>query len=108
MTEFETGPLQEYTPCVFKSMDEVIEALAVVHVELVLIHPFREGNGRMARLLSILMAAQAELPILDFGLLKGEKREHYFTAVRAGLNKNYEPMRGVFESIISRTLRIHS
>ncbi|TAK86063.1 MAG: hypothetical protein EPO20_09750 [Betaproteobacteria bacterium] len=31
-------------------------ALAETHVELVLIHPFREGNGRIARALSTLMA----------------------------------------------------
>ncbi len=34
-----------------------------VHEELVLIHPFREGNGRVARLLSTLMAFQAGLPM---------------------------------------------
>jgi len=28
-------------------------------VELILIHPFREGNGRIARFLSVLMALQA-------------------------------------------------
>ena len=31
----------------------VAEALAVVHAELILIHPFREGNGRVARLLAL-------------------------------------------------------
>jgi len=41
--------------------------MAVVHVELVLIHPFRDGNGRVARILSILMGLQAGLPALDFG-----------------------------------------
>jgi fido (protein-threonine AMPylation protein) len=30
-------------------------ALAVVHAEFILIHPFREGNGRCGRLLAILM-----------------------------------------------------
>jgi len=34
-------------------------ALAEVHAELILIHPFREGNGRLARLLALLMALQA-------------------------------------------------
>jgi len=47
--------------------EEVIKALAVVHTELVLIHPFRaEGNGRVARMLATLMALQAGLPPLDF------------------------------------------
>jgi hypothetical protein len=33
----------------------------VVHAELLLIHPFREGNGRLARWLADLMALQPEL-----------------------------------------------
>ena len=66
MTEFEKGPLRQFTPCRFKSLEEVIKALAIVHAELVLIHPFREGNGRVARMLATLMALQAGLPPLDF------------------------------------------
>ena len=40
---------------------------AAVHAEPILIHPFREGNGRCARLLATLMGLQAGLPALDFG-----------------------------------------
>jgi len=32
---------------------------AEVHTELVLIHPFREGNGRCSRILASIMALQA-------------------------------------------------
>ena len=47
MADFETEILKKYTPCIFESREEVIEALAIVHTELLLIHPFREGNGRV-------------------------------------------------------------
>jgi cell filamentation protein len=40
--------------------------LAVTHVELILIHPFREGNGRLARLLADVMAVQADRGLLDY------------------------------------------
>jgi cell filamentation protein len=66
MMEFEKGPLREYTPCRFTGMSEIARAIAVVHAELLLIHPFREGNGRAARLLAVLMALQAGLPPLGF------------------------------------------
>jgi len=66
MLEFEREPLRQFTPCRFPS-HEVAMALAVVHVEFILIHPFREGNGRIGRLLAVLMALQAGLPPLDFG-----------------------------------------
>jgi len=81
MMEFEKGPLREYTPCRFTGMSEIARAIAVVHAELLLIHPFREGNGRVARLLAVLMALQAGLAPLDFGNIKGRKRQEYFRAV---------------------------
>lgn len=106
MTELEKGPLREFTPCRVASPDEVVRAIATVHTELMLIHPFREGNGRVGRLLAILMALQAGLPPLDFGGIKGRKRLEYFAAVRAGLDRDYGPMERMFSGVVRRTLRI--
>ena len=107
MAEFEQAPLRQFTPCHFNTVSELAFALAVVHVEFVLIHPFRDGNGRVARTLCILMGLQAGLPALDFGDIKGKKKKEYFTAVQAGLDRNYEPMERIFTDVIGRTLRIH-
>lgn len=107
MMELEKGPLRQYTPCRFTVMDEIVRAIAIVHTELLLIHPFREGNGRAARLLAILMALQAGLPPLDFGGIKGKTRQEYFAAVQVGLNRDYGPMEKVFSAVIRRTRRIH-
>lgn len=104
MVEFEKAVLSRYTPCNFKDRPDIVRALAETHVELVLIHPFREGNGRVARILSILMALQAELPLLDFSLVAEEKKQDYFAAVQAGLDRNYLPMEQLFAEIIERTL----
>ena len=104
MDEFECRQLRRYTPCLFESRDEIAHALAEVHVELMLIHPFREGNGRMGRMLATLMALQAGLPVLDFSDLDGERREEYFAAVRAGMDRNYLPMKRLFEDVIERSL----
>lgn len=103
MRQFESQQLARLTPCRFDNIEEVAAALAEVHVELVLIHPFREGNGRIARLLSVLMALQAGLPPLDFSELQGEKREEYFAAVRAGMDRDYQPMERIFTGVIDRT-----
>jgi cell filamentation protein len=105
MASFEKEVLRKYTPCSFVLMNDVVTALAVVHTELVLIHPFREGNGRLARMLTMLMAFQAKLPPLDFGIIRGQKRKEYFSAVQAGLDRNYEPMKTVFSGVIGRTFR---
>jgi len=105
MVSLEKDHLKRFTPCRGKNLEDVIEALAVIHAELVLIHPFREGNGRLARLLSVLMGLQAQLPPLDFSGLAERKRTEYFAAVRAALDKNYAPMQKIFSSVIRRTLK---
>ena len=104
MKELEEGPLRRQTPCVFGSRERIVQALAEVHVEFLLIHPFREGNGRLARLLATLMALQAGLPPLDFRSIKGKGKQEYFTAVRAGMVRNYKPMEKVFSAVLRRTL----
>jgi len=104
MAQFERDVLARYTPCVFADRAAVVAALAVTHVELVLVHPFREGNGRVARMLSLLMALQARLPLLNFAAMAGDRREAYFAAVRAGLERNYQPMEQLFAGIIEQSL----
>ena len=104
MGEYERDVLARYTPCNVQDRAAIASALAVTHVELVLIHPFREGNGRAARVLSILMALQAGLPPLNFSSIAEDKKQEYFAAVQAGLDKNYGPMEGLFTEIIERSL----
>jgi len=107
MADFEREILVKYTPCTFKSRQNLVIALAIVHTELILIHPFREGNGRVSRLLAILMALQAGLPFLDFSGFEKERREEYFNAVRYGLDRNYEPMEKVFTDVIDLSLQAY-
>lgn len=104
MQQFERDMLARLTPCRFPTRQEIIRALAETHVELVLIHPFRDGNGRLGRLLSTLMALQAGLPLLHFHLLTGEKKEAYFAAIQAGMDKVYAPMEQLFAEIIAESL----
>lgn len=101
MQEYERDVLTRNSPCVFGNPEEVLEALAITHCELVLIHPFREGNGRLSRLLATLMALQAGLPVLNFSSIKGKQREAYFAAVRAGMGRNYAPMKEIFRRVVT-------
>src|SRR5439155_24479759 len=74
MAELERGPLAYCTPRRAADDGQVAEALAVVHGEVILIHPCRDGNGRVARLLALLMGLQAGLPPLDFSPLERRGR----------------------------------
>lgn len=105
MVEFDQRFLKKFTPCRAASIEETARALAVVHAELLLIHPFRDGNGRMARLLATLMALQAEYPPLDYGGIVGRRKKEYISGIQAAMGQEYEIMERVFISVLRRTLR---
>ena len=99
MDNLDTEILSAHTPSGGMSEDRLTEALAVVHVELILIHPFREGNGRLSRLLASAMALQAGWPEPDYTLWD-ERKTDYFAAIQAGMS-DYGPMKGM----VTRALR---
>ena len=98
--------LPVHTPCTVMSEDRLAEAIAVVHVELILIHPFREGNGRLSRMLANVMALQAGWPELDYTAWD-ERRTDYFAAIQAGLN-DYEPMKELVRQALREAVRTAS
>lgn len=103
MGELERGALHRTTPCHGIDDPALAPALGEVHGELILIHPFREGNGRLARLLSLLMALQAGLPPLDFAPLAGRGKRTYISAIHATLDRNYGPLTALFAQVIARS-----
>lgn len=105
MEAFSQRYLRQFTPCACSIIQEQAEALAVVHAELILIHPFREGNGRCARVLSTLMALQANLPPLDFSGVTGREKQRYIAAIHAALGEDYEPMKQVMRRVVERSLK---
>ncbi len=92
LKELENKYLNRFTPCNRMNDDQLIEAIAIVHVEFILVHPFREGNGRIARLLANVMALQADKPELDYSSWDAA-RSDYFLANHAGMDNNYEPLK---------------
>ena len=103
MRDLELGPLAKYTPCNALEPAQLAEAMAVVHVELILIHPFREGNGRVARLLALLMGLQANLPAVDFTPLSGRNRPRYIGSIHAAVGRDYRPLSSLFQRVIERS-----
>lgn len=105
MRALERDALARLTPC-HGDDATVARALAEVHAELILIHPFREGNGRLARILAVLMAMQAGLPALDFSPMLGRGKLRYIGAIHAAVGRDYAPMTEVFERVIARSRRV--
>ncbi|WP_428385943.1 Fic/DOC family protein [Nevskia ramosa] len=92
LSVLERDCLLRFTPCDSLTDEALIEAIAVTHVEFILIHPFREGNGRLSRLLADVMAVQAGRDPLDYSPWDAD-RQSYFDAIRRGLANDYEPMK---------------
>lgn len=92
MQQFDAQHLARYTPCRQMSNGELIEAIAVVHVEFILLHPFREGNGRISRLLADVMAVQSGRDPLDYSSWEKNKAA-YVAAIQKGMDCDYEPMK---------------
>ena len=85
LNKFEQDFLEQYTPCTDFTLEQLIEAIAIVHVEFILIHPFRDGNGRLSRLLSDVMAVQAGFQPLDYSCWDANKSA-YFSAIEQGFD----------------------
>jgi len=92
MNDFERDILSKL-PHKYDNQKQLIEDIAKVHAELLFIHPFREGNGRTARVLAYLMAEKAGFDELSFRkILTEDMKEKYIIAVQQAGMVNYEPM----------------
>jgi len=99
MSSFQSDILA-YLKDEYPDKESLIEDVAKVHGELLYIHPFREGNGRIARLLANLMVSKAGYERLKFKRLDNkEKFDEYVNAVQKAGLKQYEPMIEIIRQI---------
>jgi len=77
----------------------LISDIAIVHGELLLIHPFREGNGRTARILANLMCRKQGYNSLQFDKVGEKEFVLYVSAVQQSTEKNYTKMKEFILSI---------
>jgi cell filamentation protein len=89
MADFETEMLSGL-PNKYSSQAELIKDVAKVHGELLFIHPFREGNGRTARILANLMVRKQGYEPLNFDLINENRFDQYVTSVQDCAQKKYE------------------
>jgi cell filamentation protein len=96
LAAFEANQLCRYTPCREKDLGALALQLAEVQAEFIMIHPFREGNGRVARWVTDIMALQADRPILDYdfeGVNGLANRAEYYRAMHVALQRlDYGPL----------------
>lgn len=77
---------------VYSCQKDLIDHAARIHAELLLIHPFREGNGRTARVLASLIFRKFGFEAPDWSKITEGEFDHYVWAVQKAADCNYDPM----------------
>jgi cell filamentation protein len=84
-------------PNKYENKESLIKDIAIVHGELLFIHPFREGNGRTARILANLMARKQGYKGLNFDKIDDKVFQKYVSAVQSVADKDYLSMEKVIK-----------
>ena len=69
---------------------------AMAHLNLVMIHPFRDGNGRMARCLQTLVLSRDQVAAPVFSSIEeflGRNTEHYYAVLAVTADGQWQPGR---------------
>ncbi|MCC5827544.1 Fic family protein [Alkalimonas sp.] len=96
---FEADYLSQFDRLPNLTKEELVSYVARSHVEFILIHPFREGNGRISRLLIDYMCHKAGLGLLDYSLWDKQK-DFYIKSIQAGIACDYQHMERLVRGII--------
>jgi cell filamentation protein len=100
MAEFERNLLRRL-PASWATSAELVRDIAQVHAELLYIHPFREGNGRTARILANMMAYKNGSASFQWEKLAEPARfTAYVRAVQAAADMNYQLMERVLTEVL--------
>lgn len=81
-------------------IEEVVELISWFQHHFVLIHPFQDYNGRVARMLTILILLSLNLPAIEIKADRGSDRNKYLEAMYAADEGDYTKL----ENLISRAL----
>jgi Fic family protein len=81
----------------------IVVRLAIAHAQFEAIHPFRDGNGRVGRLVLPIMPAEDYPPVYLAGYLKSNQRSYYDTLLAVQTRGDWQAWvrflaRGIVES----------
>jgi Fic family protein len=75
---------------------DVVVRAAMAHLHVVSVHPFRDGNGRISRIVQSLVLARDGLSSPEFFSIEeylGAHTQEYYAALRAAQGGSYQPQR---------------
>ncbi|GIT98805.1 Fic family protein [Sulfurovum sp. TSL1] len=93
--------LQEVSQKEYETVEDITLELAKLISDFLFIHPFREGNGRLSRLVCDIILAKNGLPMIGLKLKKGD---NYIRRVHKGYECDYEPLKELLLSKIEEEI----
>jgi Fic family protein len=99
LAELLTWWRENYSVAVQAGAPAVVPVLARLHYEIVAIHPFVDGNGRLARFVT----DQAAREMLGRGISReiAKDRKLYFAALKAGNDGDLEPLENLMRAALT-------
>ena len=93
--------MKEVTKRTYEDADAITQDLSKLISDFLFIHPFREGNGRISRLICDIILAKNAFPMIG---LKLKKEDNYIQKVHSGYECNYEPMKELLKMKIEEEI----
>lgn len=84
-----------------KFLAEAIELLAWFQHRFIWIHPFKDYNGRVGRLLANLLTLNLNLPLFELKAETGKDRDRYIEALKTADKQDYSRL----EDLIAKALK---
>jgi len=94
--------IKEVSKNSYENIDSITHDLSKLIVDFLFIHPFREGNGRISRLLCDVILAKNGFPMIG---LKLKKEDNYIQKVHAGYKCDYKPMKELLKMKIDEEIK---
>jgi len=86
-------------------LGEIISLLAWFQHRVVWIHPFRDYNGRIARLLTNLLLLNLGFPILTIKADTGRDRDEYVKAMKAADQHDFSKLEAIIAKALEENLK---
>ena len=84
----------------YESKIDFLNDIARIHAELLFIHPFREGNGRTARLFVNLLCRKYSFDIPNWNIINNaDNFTTYVKALQQAAGQNYQPMQKLMNQL---------
>lgn len=88
-----------------KFLNELISLLAWSHHRFLWIHPFKDYNGRIARLLNNIILLNLNLPPIELKVETKSGRKKYIKALQSADDHDYSKLEKIFKSAIEEATR---